>query len=67
VRRKQVNTASFTSISTKATIVHSNILFGWLMAFPAKRYRSNWFPIVVHNGQAFYFGFLILGLVLGQV
>jgi len=37
------------------------------MAFPAKRYRSNWFPIVVHNGQAFYFGFLILGLVLGQV
>jgi membrane protease YdiL (CAAX protease family) len=42
-----------------------NILFGWLMAFSAKRYHSNWFPIVLHNGQAFYFGFLILGLVLG--
>lgn len=42
-----------------------NILFGWLVAFAAKRYRSNWFPIVLHNGQAFYFGFLILGLVLG--
>ena len=42
-----------------------NILFGWLMAFTAKRYHSNWFPIVLHNGQAFYFGFLILGLVLG--
>ncbi len=42
-----------------------NILFGWLMAFAAKRYRTNWFPIVLHNGQALYFGFLILGLVLG--
>ena len=42
-----------------------NILFGCLMAFTGKRYRSNWFPIVLHNGQAFYFGFLILGLVLG--
>jgi membrane protease YdiL (CAAX protease family) len=42
-----------------------NIVFGWLMAFPAKRYRSNWFPIILHNGQAFYFGVLILGLVLG--
>lgn len=42
-----------------------NILFGWLMAFTARRYHTNWFPIILHNGQAFYFGFLILGLVLG--
>jgi hypothetical protein len=35
------------------------------MAFVARRYRSNWFPIILHSGQAFYFGFLILGLVLG--
>jgi uncharacterized protein len=45
--------------------IPGNIVFGWLMAFTAKRYHSNWFPIVLHNGQAFYFGFLILGLVLG--
>lgn len=45
--------------------IPGNIVFGWLMAFIAKRYRSNWFPIILHNGQAFYFGFLILGLVLG--
>jgi len=45
--------------------IPGNILFGWLLAFVAKRYRSNWFPIILHNGQAFYFGFLILGLVLG--
>ena len=45
--------------------IPGNILFGWLMAFTGKRYRSNWFPIILHNGQAVYFGFLILGLVLG--
>lgn len=45
--------------------IPGNILFGCLMAFTGKRYRSNWFPIVLHNGQAVYFGFLILGLVLG--
>ncbi len=45
--------------------IPGNILFGWLMAFTSNRYRSNWLPIVLHNGQALYFGFLILGLVLG--
>lgn len=45
--------------------IPGNIVFGWLMAFTARRYRSNWFPIVLHNGQALYFGALILGLVLG--
>ena len=45
--------------------IPGNILFGMLMAFTGKRFHSNWFPIILHNGQAFYFGFLILGLVLG--
>jgi len=45
--------------------IPGNIIFGWLMAFAGKRYRCNWFPIILHNGQAFYFGFLILGVVLG--
>ena len=45
--------------------IPGNILFGFLMAFTAKRFRTNWFPIGLHNGQALYFGFLFLGLVLG--
>ncbi len=45
--------------------IPGNIVFGWVMAFVSNRYRTNWFPIVLHNGQAFYLGFLILGLVLG--
>ena len=42
-----------------------NIVSGLLLAFVAKRYRSNWFPIILHSGQSVYFIFLILGLVLG--
>ena len=42
-----------------------NILSGLLLAFAGKRYRSNWFPIILHSGQSVFFIFLILGLVLG--
>jgi membrane protease YdiL (CAAX protease family) len=36
-----------------------------VFAYSGKRFRSNWFPIILHSGQAVYFLFLILGLVLG--
>ena len=42
-----------------------NILSGWLLAYPAKRYRSNWFPILIHSAQSIFFIVVILGLVLG--
>jgi len=42
-----------------------NILSGWLLAYPAKRYRSNWFPILIHSGQSIFFIVIIFGLVLG--
>jgi membrane protease YdiL (CAAX protease family) len=42
-----------------------NILSGLLLAFTGRRYRSNWFPIILHSGESIYFIFLILGLVLG--
>lgn len=35
------------------------------LAFSGKRFRSNWFPIIIHSGQSVFFLFLILGLVLG--
>ena len=43
----------------------ANILHGLVLAFTGKRYRSNWFPIILHSGQSVYFLVLILGLVLG--
>jgi CAAX protease family protein len=42
-----------------------NILSGWLLAYPAKRYRSNWFPILIHSGQSIFFIVIIFGFVLG--
>jgi membrane protease YdiL (CAAX protease family) len=45
--------------------IPGSILHGLLLAFTGKRYRSNWFPIILHSGQSVYFIFLILGLVLG--
>jgi membrane protease YdiL (CAAX protease family) len=43
----------------------ANIPVGLVFAFPGKRFRSNWFPIILHSGQSVFILFLILGLVLG--
>ena len=43
----------------------NDIAGGLIFAFSGKRFRSNWFPIILHSGQSIYFMFLILGLVLG--
>lgn len=43
----------------------SSVLTGLIYAFSAKRFRSSWFPILLHSGQSVYLLFLILGLVLG--
>ncbi len=45
--------------------IPGNILDGLVFAFSGKRYRSNWFPSILHSGQSLYFIVLILGLVLG--
>lgn len=36
-----------------------------VLAFSGKRFRSNWFPIILHSGQSVFFLFIILGVVLG--
>jgi membrane protease YdiL (CAAX protease family) len=41
------------------------ILVGLIFAFSGKRFRSNWFPIILHSGQSVFIFILILGLVLG--
>ncbi|HEY5730780.1 MAG TPA: CPBP family intramembrane glutamic endopeptidase [Anaerolineales bacterium] len=36
-----------------------------VFAYSGKRFRSNWFPIILHSVQGVFILFLILGLVLG--
>jgi len=43
----------------------SSILLGLIFAFTGKRFRTNWFPIILHSGQSVFIFVLILGLVLG--
>jgi len=42
----------------------SNIVFGWIVAFSAKRFHSNWFPIILHSCKV-YSHVSNPGLVLG--
>ena len=34
-------------------------------AYSGRRFRCNWFPIILHSGQSVFVFFLIMGLVLG--
>jgi len=36
-----------------------------VFAYSGKRFRSNWFPIILHSGQSVFLLFLILGFVTG--
>jgi uncharacterized protein len=43
----------------------SVISCAFLYAFPSWRFQSTWLGIIVHSLQGIYFGFLVLGIVLG--
>jgi hypothetical protein len=55
------------------TLYHIHQPWGWLsglltnlvFAFSGKRFRSNWFPIILHSLQTVFFVVMILGVVLG--
>ena len=36
-----------------------------VFAYTGRRFRSNWFPIILHSGQSIFFLVLILGIILG--
>ena len=43
-----------------------NVISGALvLAFPSWRFRSTWMAVIVHSAQSVFFGFLVLGVVLG--
>jgi membrane protease YdiL (CAAX protease family) len=43
----------------------NSVLAGWIFAFTGKRFRSNWFPIILHSGETVLLLVMILGVVLG--
>jgi membrane protease YdiL (CAAX protease family) len=46
--------------------IAGNVISGaFFLAFPSYRFRSTWMAVIVHSAQSFYFGFLVLAIVLG--
>ena len=45
--------------------IPNSVITGLLYTYPAYRYRSTWMAIILHSAQSVYFGFLVLGVVLG--
>lgn len=46
-------------------LIPGNVVSTLPMAYSGKRFRSNWFPIILHSGQSVFFLVLLVGLVLG--
>ena len=42
-----------------------NVVSSFFLAFPSWRFRSTWMGVIIHSVQSVYFGFLVLGIVLG--
>jgi membrane protease YdiL (CAAX protease family) len=45
--------------------IFNSVLTGWIFAFSAKRFHSNWFAIILHSGETVLLLVMILGVVLG--
>ena len=45
--------------------IPNSVITGLSYTYPAYRYRSTWMAIILHSAQSVYFGFLVLGVVLG--
>ena len=43
----------------------ANVVSSLFLAFPSWRFRSTWMAVIVHSVQNVFFGFLILGIILG--
>lgn len=48
------------------SILGSALEGAFCLALPSRRFRSAWFGIILHSGQAVFFTFVALGLVLGM-
>lgn len=46
-------------------VIAENIVSGAILAYPSWRFRSTWMAVIVHSVQNVFFGFLVLGIILG--
>jgi membrane protease YdiL (CAAX protease family) len=46
-------------------VIAENLVSGSILAYPSWRFRSTWMAVIVHSVQNVFFGFLVLGIILG--
>jgi membrane protease YdiL (CAAX protease family) len=46
-------------------VIAENLVSGPILAYPSWRFRSTWMAVIVHSVQNVFFGFLVLGIILG--
>jgi membrane protease YdiL (CAAX protease family) len=46
-------------------VIAENLVSGPILAYPSCRFRSTWMAVIVHSVQNVFFGFLVLGIILG--
>ena len=46
-------------------VIAENLVSGPILAYPSWRFRSTWMAVIVHSAQNVFFGFLVLGIILG--
>ena len=46
-------------------VIAENLVSGSILAYPSWRFRSTWMAVIVHSAQNVFFGFLVLGIILG--
>lgn len=46
-------------------VIAENLVSGSILAYPSWRFRSTWMSVIIHSAQNVFFGFLLLGIILG--
>ena len=48
-------------------IISTALLFGFLFAFPCKRFQSNWMAVIIHGLEGLLGLVVVLGVILGMM
>ncbi len=47
-------------------ILSTALLFGFVFAFPSKRFQSNWMAVIIHGLEGLFGLIMVLGIILGM-
>lgn len=48
-------------------VVHQALFSGFILSFPARRFKSNWMAVIIHGVEGLVAVVIVLGVILGMV